>query len=364
MSIAKIGIIILPCLFAGSVAHAACPRLTAPSQFDNPKDWGNDSGPVVAGFVDSKRPKGGLFDLVHGVDLDSYNTVDYSKIVECSGKFAIVRINNHKKSKDNLDELFTANISGLAKQHIAAFPYYYFALPSELKTIKRFNNKLSDSDKARFVRDYESAGSSAAQKFMSLMSEAKYDVPIIDIAGLRGQFVSVDVEERPLDEKQANQTAKAYYATFYGAAVCSWIKTVAAAQHQLLPVLYTFPGIYGEYLQFADADVNACLEGLPVWIARTYGSGWEAIRNTDTAHCQGPRSVCVTDQYVEKLCEIQGGNRCIIHQYTHRGTAIAVGVTPKNGVPPHIDFDRFYTSKTVPNNVGTHYVRVEDAFRQ
>jgi hypothetical protein len=360
----RVGILIVPWLFVGSIAQAACPRLTAPGQFDNPKDWGNDSGPVVSGFVDSKRPKGGLFDLIHGVDLDSYNAVDYSKIAACSGKFAIVRINNHAKSKDSLDELFVANISGLAKEQIAAFPYYYFALPRGLKTITQFGNGLSDGDKARLRKEYEDAGSSAARSFISLMSQAKYNVPVVDIAGLRGQFVSVDVEERPLDENKANQTARAYYATFYETAICSWIKTVGAVQHQLIPILYTFPGIYGEYLQFADPDVNACLEGLPVWIARTYWSGWEAIRSADTAHCQGSRSVCVTDQYVEKLCEIQGGNRCIIHQYTHRGTGIAIGVTAKNGVPPHIDFDRFYTSKTVPNNVGTHYVRVEDAFRK
>jgi hypothetical protein len=144
--------------------------------------------------------------------------------------------------------------------------------------------------------------------------------------------------------------------------VCSWIKTVTTKLPQTVPFLYTFPAVYGDYLQFAAPDVNACLGGMPVWVARTYGNGWEAIRETDPTHCTGS-SLCNTDRLVQKLCEIQGGNRCVIHQYTHRGTAIAIGRIVPHRPPPHIDFDRFYTSKTVPTNAQTQYVRVEDAFK-
>jgi hypothetical protein len=356
--------IFLGLFLTASTANAACPKFAAPFGFDNtPSSWGNDSGPIVSGFVDSKRPAGGLFELIHGVDLDSYNPVDHSQIVSCGGKFAIVRINQHSKGQDTLDTLFSANMAGLAKLQISAFPYFFFAPPTELRKISRFNNKLSDSDEAQYRKSYEDAGVQGAQHFLALLQNAKYEVPTNEISGLKGQFVSVDVEQVPLDAAQANHTAAIYYGTFYGAAVCSWIKTVTKALPQLVPVLYTFPAVYGDYLQFAAPDVNACLAGLPVWVARTYGNGWEAIRETDPTHCTGSSSLCATDRLVQKLCEIQSGNRCIIHQYTHRGTAIAIGRTGKNGIPPHIDLDRFYSSKTVATNAGTQFVRIEDAFK-
>jgi hypothetical protein len=145
--------------------------------------------------------------------------------------------------------------------------------------------------------------------------------------------------------------------------VCSWIKTVTGKLPQLLPVLYTMPSVYGDYLQYAEPDVNACLAGLPVWVARVYGNGWEAIRETDPTHCTNS-PMCVTDRLVQLLCEIQSGNRCIIQQYTQRGIAIAIGASLATGAKsPHIDMDRFYTSKTVATNAGTQFVRVEDAFK-
>jgi hypothetical protein len=363
MSVYKI-ILVLGLSLSASIANAACPRFTAPSQFDNtPASWGNDSGPIVAGFVDSKRPAGSLFDLIHGVDLDSYNAVDYSQIINCGGKFAIVRTNQHANNQDSLDTLFSDNMAGLARQQTSAFPYFFFALPDELRKISKYKSKLSDSDEAQYRKSYESAGVQAAQTFLNLLTTAKYSVPINEIAGLKGHFVAVDVEQTPSDASQSNQIAAKYYGTFYSAAVCSWIKAVTGELPQLVPVLYTFPAVYGDYLQFADADVNACLQGLPVWVARTYGNGWEAIRETDPSHCTGSPSLCTTDRLVQKLCEIQSGNRCIIHQYTHRGTAIAIGRTPKSGIPPHIDLDRFYTAKTVTTNAGTQFVRIEDAFK-
>ena len=363
MSICKI-IIFLGLFFTVSIANAACPRFTAPSQFENtPSSWGDNSGPIVPGFVDTKRPAGSLFSVIHGVDLDSYNEVDHSQIVNCGGKFAIVRINQHSKGQDTLDQLFSSNMAGLAKQQISAFPYFFFALPSELRKISKFKNKMSASDEAQYRKSYESAGVQAAQHFLNLLATAKYNVQIDEISGLKGRFVAVDVEQTPLDSGQANQTAARYYGTFYSAAVCSWIKSVTSELPQLLPVLYTFPAVYGDYLQLADEDAYACLQGLPVWVARTYGNGWEAIRETDPTHCTGHPSLCTTDRLVQKLCEIQSGNRCIIHQYTHRGTAIAIGKTSKNGIPPHIDMDQFYTSKAVITTAGPQYVRIEDAFK-
>lgn len=277
--------------------------------------------------------------------------------------FAIVRINQHSKNQDTLDKLFAANMAGLAKVNVGALPYYFFALPDDLKLISKFNNKLSASDEAQYRKTYENVGAAAGQRFLDLLASARYDVPVNELSGLKGQFASVDVEENPTDAAKANSTAKKYYGTFYGAAVCSWIKTVTGKLPQLLPVLYTMPSVYGDYLQYAEPDVNACLAGLPAWVARVYGNGWEAIRETDPTHCTNS-PMCVTDRLVQLLCEIQSGNRCIIQQYTQRGIAIAIGASMATGAKsPHIDMDRFYTSKTVATNAETQFVRVEDAFK-
>jgi hypothetical protein len=40
-----------------------------------------------------------------------------------------------------------------------------------------------------------------------------------------------------------------------------------------------------------------------------------------------------------------------------------MGRTTKSGIPPHIDMDRFYTSKEVATNAGPQFVRMEDAFK-
>src|SRR5277367_6780301 len=116
MSACKL-ILVLGLLFTATAADATCQRFAAPDQFKNtPQSWGDDSGPIVAGFVDSKRPSGGLFDLIHGVDLDSYNAVDHAEIADCGGKFAIVRINQHDAAgHDILDTLFSTNVQNLAK---------------------------------------------------------------------------------------------------------------------------------------------------------------------------------------------------------------------------------------------------------
>jgi len=364
MSACKL-ILVLGLLFTATAADATCQRFAAPDQFKNtPQSWGDDSGPIVAGFVDSKRPSGGLFDLIHGVDLDSYNAVDHAEIADCGGKFAIVRINQHDAAgHDILDTLFSTNVQNLAKLNIPAFPYYFLTLPPQLRDISKFSNPLTAAAEAQYRKTYEDAGANAAQQFIALLAGAKYDIPINEVVGLKGRFVSVDVEQSPSNAGNANTTAARYYGTFYSFAVCSWVKTVTTKLPGLIPLLYTFPAVYGSYLAIAEPDAYACLHGLPVWVARTYGNGWEAIRETDPAHCTGSSSICNTDRLVQKLCEIEGGNRCIIHQYTHRGTAIAIGKTSRSGIPPHIDMDRFYMSKTTNANAGLQFVRVEDAFK-
>ena len=124
--------------------------------------------------------------------------------------------------------------------------------------------------------------------------------------------------------------------------------------HGTLPILYTFPAIYGLYLSFAFPEEDRCLQGLPIWIARTYRDGGEALHDV--------RALKQVDEFVQRLCRIQAGNRCLVHQYTHRGIFMA-SVPARGAVPQHFDLDRFYTSKIVENSVGPQHVRVEDPFR-
>jgi hypothetical protein len=56
------------------------------------------------------------------------------------------------------------------------------------------------------------------------------------------------------------------------------------------------------------------------------------------------------------VCLVAGGNRCISHQYSHRGIFGSSGVTT-DGSPPHVDLNRFFEMKAVDNAAGQQYVR-------
>jgi len=358
-------------------ANAACDRYTAPYPFPNkPQSWGNDSGPIVSGgFVDSKRPSGGVYDAQHGIDVSVGDNVDYSKLASCGGKFAVVRI-NHSITKNGqvagpIDEQFASHIREFSAHNIAGIPYFYFSLPRSFKQLQALNKVFPDDEFQSYRQRYTEFGRKAAEVFLKYVEQLTTgaDAPAVgeaSIAGLRAKFVALDVEELPTDAegRASTTTSRKNYGRLYAAAVCAWISRIRIQEPGFVPILYTFPAIYGDYLQYALPEDYACLQGLPVWIARTYGNGWEAIRDPDTSHCAKHEStICTTDRYVKLTCEVQSGNRCIVHQYTHRGTPFALGPREKNGFPRHFDFDRFYVSKISPTNSTPQYVRVEDSFR-
>jgi hypothetical protein len=357
-------------------ANASCLRYTAPYAFPNePQAWGNDSGPIVTeGFVDTRSPRGGIFNAVHGIDVAAGDNVNYSKFVECGGGFAIVRINHSITKKGQIsgpiDQEFALHMREFAAHGISGIPYFYFSLPSSLKRLNDLDRNFSNNEFDALRDKYFQFGQQSAQIFLSYVEELSGQtkdaaVPENDIAGIRAKFVALDVEEVPVGSTSAADISGKNYGRLYAAAVCAWVQSVRQRYPNFVPILYTFPAIYGEYLQYALPRDNACLQGLPVWIARTYGNGWEAIRDTNPSNCaKRNSSICATDRYVKLTCEIQAGNRCIIHQYTHRGTPFALGSTGKNGFPPHFDLDRFYIAKVSTTNTTPQYVRVEDSFKQ
>jgi hypothetical protein len=345
-----------------SIAEAKCPRYVAPGKFNNiPKEWGSDSGPIVDGFVDSKGHDGSALNALHGIDLAKGDSVDYGKIRDCGGSFAIVRINH---STGRLDEWFARNVKGLDQEDVARFPYYYLAIPRSMKKLSSFES-LTDADLASLREKYRQLGDTAAARFIDYVDHPGADginaMRASSVAGLQGPLVALDVEETPLG--QGSDSAKNSYGKLYATTVCQWVKRIRSKFPQSIVLLYTFPAVYGDYLQHAYTDDFNCLEALPVWVARTAPNGWEAIQDSRTPKC-GNTSMCNTNKLVRQLCETPAGNRCILHQYTHRATQIATG-KPEKGIPPHLDASRFYESRTSRTYAGDlQYVRVVDGFVQ
>jgi hypothetical protein len=348
-------------------ANAACHDHAAPYKFLNePLEWGKDSGPIVnEGFVDSQRPKGGIYQVAHGVDVSKGDGVNYSKLAECGGTFAVVRINHSITKKGQIagpiDEEFSSHMRNFTRHNIIGIPYFFFSLPTSFKQLNKLNKRFSASELDAKKEEYANFGREAGKLFIQYveeLSKAPDLIPIqrIPIAGLRAKFIALDVEEVPIG-KSTDVSAR-NYGKLYAAAVCQWIKTVRDRYPDLVPLLYTFPAIYGEYLQYALPADNACLQGLPVWISRTYWNGWEAIRDIDATDCDKKPVTCVTDRYVKLTCNVgRAGNRCIVHQYTHRGTAFALGRKAK--YPPHFQLDRFYEARESRTNSTPQYVRVQ-----
>ena len=330
---------------SGQSAMASCPRYMAPAKFNNsPQSWGNDSGPIVDGFIDVRGTDGKSLDLVQGVDLSHYNVIDYSKLKDCGGLFAFVQ----------MDGAFQRHFDGLVDVGVTPIPYYFLSLPGELRRAAQLPEKPSVEELANLRNKYAEAGRLAAVDFIQRVTATSRKVPLASVAGLNGHFVAVDVEQTVLGPSSQLQQQK--YGQLYATAVCSWLNTVSSQPEMqgTIPVLYTFPAIYGQYLTYAFPEENRCLEGLPVWIARTFPSGGEALRD--------PNAKSGVELFVQRLCIVQAGNRCLVHQYTHRGIFMARAGSPGR-IPVHFDLDRFYKSAAVPTPGGAQFVRVQDPFK-
>jgi hypothetical protein len=123
---------------------------------------------------------------------------------------------------------------------------------------------------------------------------------------------------------------KKLYARFYARATCSWIDSVQRTHPKLIVILYTSPSVWEEYLsQTSEAD---CLRNLIIWVAYYHRAGGEQAKN------------------IQQMCTASGaGNRCLIHQYTARGMVAGMGRPGKGQDPFHIDLNRFFDARVIPN---------------
>lgn len=334
------GAIAAPC-WAGEVCPVPkyqVPPLPATIQ-NPPKPWhGTDTGIVVDGFVGLV----GVTNISHGVDLSSNNVIRYDNIVRCGGRFAFIRFD----TAESIDQMYTKHREALSTQGLTIFPYAYFAIPPKLRLTRSYSSIRSDSAKdiATNMQTFAAVGVTAANEFVNRIKP--FGIPNVTFAGLSGQILAIDVEEKLVDENISTSLSRAYYGRFYAKALCAWLSEVKHAYPALQPILYTTPSIFGDYLNYAFPDEQSCLHGLPIWLARTTPDGGDVIR----------RSHQTIDLYAQRLCNVAGGNRCIAHQYSHRGM-IGASSPLDPARFPHVDIDRIFSVKIVPDGANYQVVR-------
>ncbi len=328
-------------LFLTASQANACPRHSAPGNFHNPaKAWqGSDTGVVVNGFVDFKNTDSALYKLEHGIDLSSNNEVDYKRLSECGAAFAFVR----------MDRQHASHVERLRLNTVKTYPYVFFPIPKKLRK-RSLYTAPRDETVATLYADFSQIGLTAARNFLMSPNAVRTigDAPA-SMANLDGDIIALDIEEKLLDESASTHLERALYGRLYARAVCSWIGAVRQARPEVIVLLYTTPSIYSDYLDKALPQDHACLQGLPIWVARTTVDGGDVIRSSDST----------IDRYAQRLCLVSGGNRCINHQYSHRGIFGAKGVT-SDGTPAHVDLNRFFYTKTIQNAVGLQFVRTNE----
>lgn len=328
----------LPCRADGNCPKYEVPPL--PASIQNPsKPWnGTDTGIVVDGFVGLA----GISNISHGVDLSSNNILSYDNIVKCGGQFAFLRLD----TSSSIDQMYDKHRQALASHSWAIFPYAYFSVPKDLRMSRKYAAITSSStqDIAMYLQTFSQIGETAADGFVRRI--ATLGIPDVAFSGMSGQILAVDVEEKLLDEAQSTALSRAYYGRFYAKALCTWLAEARRTYPQLEPVLYTTPSIFGDYLNYAFPDEQACLHGLPIWLARTTPDGGDVIRHSNQA----------IDMYAQRLCNVSAGNRCIVHQYSHRG--MIGGTNPLDPSRfPHVDLDRIFVVKVVPDGANQQIVR-------
>jgi hypothetical protein len=366
-------IIILKHFVVLAEAAPGCPRYVAPGMYKNPPAWGDDSGIIIDGHAelwDVSGPTSGLIYAVeHGTDLSKFdfrNTedfvkrtrqgksvspdskVDYGKLRDCGTKFAFSRIAFNRG-----DPFYGYNAKQLKANDIANIPYYFFPISRSQRDVHLYINQTKD-EVDRDLQRYARIGDMAAEDFLGQLRDlGMRDIPSVSIAGVSGQLVALDIEQKACATNKGNcgdprgaEKAKVQYGRYYAKATCTWIKTVREKYPDLIVVLYTTPSVWGEYLSNSYPDEYACLQDTIIWIARTTVDGGDSYRHTGGN----------TDKEVQRLCRVTGGDRCLIHQYTHR--AELAGRGRREGKHPlHIDVERFFEVQTIPTNVSPQYVR-------
>jgi hypothetical protein len=330
--------------FALSVVNAAEPCLSPkyiaplPVHMKAPKPWGKDSGPIVDGYIGLKDHP----EVLYGIDLSKHNAIkDYGVYSRCGGKFAFLR----------LDPAFRNHRQRLAGYSFTVIPYVYFPISATLRLGYLYSD-FKSVQKERVAEKYalfEKIGKDAALHLPDvLQQQGLTEIPKISFAGLEGRILAVDVEEKLEDEKTSSKNALRYYGLFYARAICSWIDTVRARFPDVQIIIYSTPTVFGDYLHDLGQQDDDCLRGLPLWMART------TVLGEDLTGKAG--SLDHIDKYSQKACFQTSGNRCIIHQYSHRGV-IGQILPVSDSAVLHVDLNRAFPVKPVKDAKTTQYVR-------
>jgi|CXWL01.1.fsa_nt_gi GH25 family lysozyme M1 (1,4-beta-N-acetylmuramidase) len=308
---------------------------------------GTDSGPVVHSYVTLN----GLPVLGHGVDISHYqsNVIDYDRLRDCGTEFAFVK----------LDRSFPEHASRLRARDIPVIPYHYLTVRGAWRGQRTnftdmpalFGDTATEPELLDAAR---AIGRQQGQLFLT-----KYETEIapaervLSLPGLSGQLVALDVEEVFNGELHRNVTTaqRAGYGRFYAAALAEWVRTVQRAQPNSVVIFYTFPDVFASYLSYALPDDYAVVNFMPVWVAQTGDRS-----GLDLTSRQGG-----SGRSLQALCLSNGaGNRCIFHQYTHRGVFAAIqepNADWTSMTPEHHDVDRYLGARAVVTEHGVTYVR-------
>jgi hypothetical protein len=331
--------------------QTTCPYLMGPfaqGEVANPSDaWnGTDTGVVVNGHVALRGADGRPLRTLLGVDLSSHNRPDYRMLARCGTAFSFVR----------MDDQYNNHATELNRLNVRPLPYYFFGVPSELRNPSRFA-RLSDTPESQAAVDanlatFQKLGEDGVQAFLDRMRRlGMREMPVVTVRNpdlsIRSQarVLAVDIEQK-LEPEPPNDTARIYYGRFYAKAVCAWVKGVQDALPGTLVLMYTTPSVWGEYLYAAYPTEAACLNAMPIWVARTTVDGGDVIRSSRSK----------IDLYTARLCTASGSNRCVVHQYSHRGL---LGLAPplQQGRGTHFDLNRFFLVQPVQTGAGIMFVR-------
>ncbi|CAG9241757.1 conserved exported hypothetical protein [Burkholderia diffusa] len=340
-----IAILLLLCLGAGHYAWAAgdcpAPKYTAPlpATIQNPRvPWNRtDTGAILDGFVGLKDASG----LLYGIDLSSNNVInDYGRYSKCGAKFAFLR----------LDGRYRTHAAALAREQWATIPYVFMPIPGDMRDEREYAVLTTDSKASiqEYLKEFERKGVESADTLPDLLeAQGLSDVPHISFSGLSGRILALDVEQK-LNNERTSASARRFYGRFYARAICSWITRAKVHYPDIQVIIYSTPSVFGDYLNYAYPEDDDCLRGIPVWMARTTADGGDLVRQ--------PGSKDVNDLYSQRACLQPGGNRCIVHQYTHRGVIGSV-LPVTDPRTPHVDLNRAFRVKVVRDARTSQYVR-------
>jgi hypothetical protein len=335
--------LLLSALLASAAGAECLPRDVAPGTFRNaPRTWGaTDSGPIIDGFLELRRGDG-LAPIEHGVDLSHHNTgIAYDELQRCGATFAFVK----------MDNMFSRHRQALEQRNIRVVPYFYLSVSNVGIDYKGRAGQFSGAagvdlpadQMDALMRTARTMGQTKATQFISRYENALPGTPPTNLGGMTGRLVAVDVEEYLPPSSTSLQRRN--FGRFYAAMLSTWVSDLRERYPDIIFIFYTFPAIYTDYLQYAYPADHAVIHGMPVWLARTRGDG----SDLDLTRERNLQRICLSSS---------GGNRCILHQYSHRAT---FGFPAARGreVPLHLDVNRLFPTKQVSDSRGQQYVRAD-----